>query len=97
MADETGEEKKKEERREEKKREEERRKEREREREKKKKHSFNVSRVHRGFVKQIGLFRMPVLHSRFSHMQFRDASARARACEHGNTRVTGETGGKGNT
>lgn len=69
----------------------------EREREKKKKHSFNVSRVHRGFVKQIGLFRMPVLHSRFSHMQFRDASARARACEHGNTRVTGETGGKGNT
>ena len=95
MADETGEEKKKEERREEKKREEERRKERERE--KKKKHSFNVSRVHRGFVKQIGLFRMPVLHSRFSPMQFRDASARARACEHGNTRVTGETGGKGNT
>lgn len=95
MADETGEEKKKEERREEKKREEERRKEKERE--KKKKHSFNVSRVHRGFVKQIGLFRMPVLHSRFSHMQFRDASARARACEHGNTRVTGETGGKGNT
>lgn len=96
MADETGEEKKK--KKEEKKRKG-RKKEgkKEREREKKKKHSFNVSRVHRGFVKQIGLFRMPVLHSRFSHMQFRDASARARACEHGNTRVTGETGGKGNT
>lgn len=94
MADETGEEKKK--KKEEKKRKG-RKKEGKKEREKKKKHSFNVSRVHRGFVKQIGLFRMPVLHSRFSHMQFRDASARARACEHGNTRVTGETGGKGNT
>lgn len=55
--------------------------------EKKPRSTSPVSRVDGGFVKQIGLFRMPALHSRFSHMQFRDASARARACEYGNTRV----------